>query len=101
MISGKSAGAVRAVGLAFALLLSTTSLAQERRFSADDLPKIVRIGDPVPGLVMDGVASDDLTFREFGEALGVRRRRLLMEQAQSSLGYSKESLVALASCLDF
>lgn len=46
MISGKSAGAVRAVGLAFALLLSTTSLAQERRFSADDLPKIVRIGDP-------------------------------------------------------
>ena len=45
MISGKSAGAVRAVGLAFALLLSTTSLAQERRFSADDLPKIVRIGD--------------------------------------------------------
>ena len=46
MISGKSAGAVRAVGLAFALLLATTSLAQERRFSADDLPKIVRIGDP-------------------------------------------------------
>ena len=36
-----------AVGLAFALLLSTTSLAQERRFSADDLPKIVRIGDPL------------------------------------------------------
>ena len=40
-------------------------------------------------------------IHQFGEALGVRRRRLLMEQAQSSLGYSKESLVALASCLDF
>ena len=34
------------MGLAFALLLATTSLAQSRRFSADDLPKLVRIGDP-------------------------------------------------------
>jgi dipeptidyl aminopeptidase/acylaminoacyl peptidase len=46
MISGRQGGAVRFVGMAFALLLATTSLAQERRLSADDLPKLVRIGDP-------------------------------------------------------
>ena len=39
-----------------------------------DPQPIVRIGDPVPGLVMDGVASDDLTFREFGEAISFNGR---------------------------
>lgn len=42
----RSGEIVRATGLSLLLLLAMPSIAQERRFSADDLPRIVRIGDP-------------------------------------------------------
>jgi hypothetical protein len=42
----RSGEIVRATGLSLLLLLAMPSIAQERRFSADDLLRIVRIGDP-------------------------------------------------------
>ena len=44
----------RAVGFSLLLLLAAPGLAQARRFSADDLPKLVRIGEPQ--LSPDGTA---------------------------------------------
>lgn len=46
LITVNPGAVVRASGLSLLLLLATPVLAQERRFSPDDLPKIVRIGDP-------------------------------------------------------
>jgi dipeptidyl aminopeptidase/acylaminoacyl peptidase len=42
----RSGEIVRVTGLSLLLLLAMPSIAQERRFSADELPRIVRIGDP-------------------------------------------------------
>jgi hypothetical protein len=39
-------------------------------------------------------------IRQFGEGLGIHRRRLLLEQAQLSLGYSGQALAYLKRCLE-
>ena len=39
-------------------------------------------------------------IRQFGEGLGIHRRRLLLEQAQLSLGYSGQALACLKRCLE-
>ena len=46
MLTEKRRTITRGAMVAMALAMAIPSLAQERRFSADDLPRLVRIGDP-------------------------------------------------------
>ncbi|WP_156255895.1 S9 family peptidase [Sandarakinorhabdus oryzae] len=68
-----NARTILSLGGAIALVLATPALAQARRFSPDDLPKIVRLGDPILSpdgkAVLSVIARANLTDNRWDGAL--------------------------------